>query len=317
MLCRLHTLFLAIAFLELIGLGSATRSSKRGLVYVPNSKHPDDGEIFVESGSDLTWYYNYGYAETDLYDNVSTLNFVPMLWGASDDDSTSTVFLDAVEKLLDNGRNITHVLAFNEPDGGHSTGGSNVPADLAASTWKRQIEPLRKKGVKVGAPAVTSAPTGFTWLQNFFTECAGECHPDFIPVHYYGNFEGLASHLGQVMATYPNMSEVWVTEFALAEEDLKTTQTFFNQSIEYLDRLTNITRYSYFGSFRSDVSNVGPNVAMLNQQGKLTDIGSWYLGGSATNVKPKGAAGRIGTFDGWTVVVMLAGLFHAGLFLAC
>lgn len=56
---------------------------------------------------------------------------------------------------------------------------------------------------------------------------------------------------------------------------------------------------------------------MLNQKGKLTDIGSWYLGGSATNVKPKGAAGRIGMFDGWTVVVVLAGLFHAGLFMMC
>lgn len=53
-----------------------------------------------------------------------------------------------------------------------------------------------------------------------------------------------------------------------------------------------VTHYSYFGSFRSDVSNVGPYSAMLTQSGKLTDIGSWYLGGVKTGNKPKGAASR-------------------------
>lgn len=58
---------------------------------------------------------------------------------------------------------------------------------------------------------------------------------------------------------------------------------------------SNLTHYSYFGAFRSDVSNVGPNAAMLTQDGKLTDIGSWYMGGVSTNNVPKGAGGRIQT----------------------
>jgi hypothetical protein len=70
----------------------------------------------------------------------------------------------------------------------------------------------------------------------------------------------------------------------------------------------NITRYSYFGSFRSDVSNVGPNAAMLTKDGKLTDIGSWYLGGVATNNKPS-AAGRVAVFAGWSGVVAAAGFW--------
>ena len=52
----------------------------------------------------------------------------------------------------------------------------------------------------------------------------------------------------------------------------------------------NVTRYSYFGAFRSDVSNVGPNAAMLTADGKLTDIGSWYMGGPATNNVPTSSA---------------------------
>lgn len=67
---------------------------------------------------------------------------------------------------------------------------------------------------------------------------------------------------------------------------LSDTQSFFNSSAEYFDRLTYVTHYSYFGSFRSSVSNVGPNAAMLDQNGKLTDMGSWYLGGPATGNVP-------------------------------
>ncbi len=49
---------------------------------------------------------------------------------------------------------------------------------------------------------------------------------------------------------------------------------------------SNVTHYSYFGSFRSFTSNVGVNVAMLTSNGSLTDIGSWYLGGNATGNIP-------------------------------
>ena len=66
-----------------------------------------------------------------------------------------------------------------------------------------------------------------------------------------------------------------------------------------------ITHYSYFGAFRSDVSNVGPNAAFLTQDGKLTDIGSWYLGGTATGKVPKGAARRNTVFAGANLIVAL------------
>jgi len=79
---------------------------------------------------------------------------------------------------------------------------------------------------------------------------------------------------------------MWITEYAYPNQTLSDTQDFFNQSTEYFDRLSYVERYSYFGAFRSPVSNVGPNVAMLTQNGQLTDIGSWYLGGAATNNIP-------------------------------
>ena len=293
---------------------------------MPNAKYPHDDSNWVSPTSDLTWYYNYGSSPSPAFDNTTKLEFVPMLWGAPQ-DSSDTTFLEDVQSQIKAGTNVSYVLTFNEPDASQN-GGSGVSAETAASTWQREVEPLKKQGVKLGAPAVTGAPSGFTWLQNFFTACNGNCSADFIPVHWYGNFEGLASHIGQVRSTYPNMS-IWVTEYADANDNLANTQSFYNQSAQYFDRIeyvvrfivvhafkwkltsmsSYITHYSYFGAFRSSYSNVGPNAAMLTQKGKLTSIGSWYLGGVATNNIPS-AAPRIGSsFTGLGILVVLSFAF--------
>ncbi len=84
---------------------------------------------------------------------------------------------------------------------------------------------------------------------------------------------------------FPNTS-MWITEYNLPDQDLNTTQGFYNTSAEYFDRLDYVERYSLFGAFRSAASNVGPNAAMLNNAGQLTDIGAWYLGRQETGIAP-------------------------------
>lgn len=83
-------------------------------------------------------------------------------------------------------------------------------------------------------------------------------------------------------------------------------------SVQTNDQHSYITHYSYFGSFRSDVSNVGPNAAMLTQKGKLTDIGSWYLGGVGTGNKPKGAASQKAIFAGAGLLIGLVCFWSIG-----
>lgn len=206
-------------------------SPKRGLAHVGDDIDPADNRLFDSSDSDLTWYYNW--AATPSTDLNSNLQFVPMLWGSGGSDT----FYDTVKSQIDSGANITWVLGFNEPDGCSGVyGASCLDASTAADIWIAQIEPLREDGVSLGGPAVTGAPDGFNWLQNFFTACAGQCHPDFLPIHFYGAFQGLADHIGQVNATYPNMT-FWVTEFAQPDpEDLEDAQMNFNQSIAFLDQ---------------------------------------------------------------------------------
>lgn len=210
------------------------KSSKRGLVHISDSATPIDDSIWTSSPSDLTWYYNYLETPSTVYESTS-LAFIPMLWGAPSTTS-DTSFLQSIKSQINNGSNITYVMSFNEPDGTSLTGGSDVDATTAAAVWKTNLEPLRKLNVSLGAPAVTGGSTGWTWLQEFFTACDGGCHPDFLPVHWYGSFDGLASHITEIFDVYPNMT-VWVTEFALTNATLADTQSFFNQSCEYFDGL--------------------------------------------------------------------------------
>jgi len=107
---------------------------------------------------------------------------------------------------------------------------------------------------------------------------------------------------------------MWITEYNLNNQDLKTTQSFYNMSAEYFDRLDFVERYSLFGAFRSDVSNVGPNGAMLSAGGNLTDIGAWYLGRQATGVQPaQGSAFR--SMVPQASMVLLSAAFAVAMFL--
>lgn len=325
-----------LALAASVALAAADSSSKRGLCFVPNKDFPSDNSIWDQRNSDLTWYYNYGPLPSPAYnDGSSSLEFVPMMWGVDSSNPKETSWLDQVTDLIDNeGANITHVLGFNEPDAPNSWGGSNVDPRVAARAWIANIEPLADRGIKLGLPGCTGGWGSLPWLRQFLGNCSDiisegrdrkrNCTWDFLPVHWYDNFEGLASHIGERRAEYVFFScilfllrhheplltdfffsffaarcrwpgvEIWITEYAYAHKPLEETQDFFNQTVEWFDSQDYIGRYSYFGAFRSDTSNVGPNAAFLNNDGDLTDIGAWYLGNDATGVDPEsGGVGAV------------------------
>lgn len=210
-----------------------------------------------------------------------------MIWGAPP-SLTDNQFFNNVMELIKEGRNITHVLGFNEPDGPWSQGGSNMSVVAAALAWKQEIAPLQKLGIKAGAPSITQR--GFSWLQEFAAPCSN-CTFDFIPLHWYGNFSGLQNHINTVHTarvellskivnemkligrSYPN-TKLWITEYAYDHVTLQQRQDFFNASASSFDTTDYIERYSYFGAMRSNVSHVGPNATMLTADGKLPSIGS-------------------------------------------
>ncbi|KAL9942896.1 hypothetical protein D7B24_005241 [Verticillium nonalfalfae] len=293
-----------LALLPLLPLSTAQSSSnKRGLCFIAETDFPSDHKIWMQDGSDISWYYNYGFRPSPTFADYTQeqLEYVPMMWGVDHKDLNKTEFKDAVIRMIDDeGRNITRVLGFNEPDMGFQYGGSDTPPALAARAWVANFIPLQERGIKVGLPAMTGQPYGLQWLHQFLGNCSdfisvGEdtkknCTYDFLPVHWYDNFEGLASHIGERIENFPNTS-IWVTEYAYAHQDLQPTEQFYNTTSDYFERVPDIGLYSYYGAFRSAASNVGPNVPFLNNAGELTDIGSWYLGVQAKGVKPQSAAG--------------------------
>ncbi len=214
--------------------GFPSTSPKRGLIYIPNSDFPDDYQVWVGEGTDLTWYYNYQGFPSRVYENYTSLEFIPMLWGAPG-STLDTTFLTNVTAQIEQGANITYAMGFNEPDTTSQSGGSDIDPQLAARLWKTNIEPLKKLNVTLGAPAVTGATSGFTWLSDFVEACDGGCTLDFIPIHWYGSFDGLASHIADVETAYPG-KKIWVTEFALDEAALNETQQFFETACEYFDK---------------------------------------------------------------------------------
>jgi hypothetical protein len=191
----------------------ALAASKRGLVFTPNKTHGTDNYVWTQKPSVLSWYYNYGASPSPVYGNLSQndFEFVPMLWGAPSDASDVT-FLNTVKQLISGGRNISHVMTFNEPDGPTAWGGSNVDPTMAAKVWMTNIVPLQEMGVKVGLPACTGGWGGIPWTNQFLGNCSEliskatggktkNCTYDFIPLHWYGNFGGLASHIGEYYST--------------------------------------------------------------------------------------------------------------------
>jgi hypothetical protein len=184
--------------------------------------------------------------------------------------------MSTVIALKNSGMNIRFVLGFNEPDGPFTEGGSQIDPVSAATRWLSDIEPLRAYNISLGAPAVTGSVRGLNWLQSFFTACNGSCHADFLPIHAYGGLDVLQWFANTTHANYPNMT-TWVTEYADNDQPLAATELDFTNSLNWLDSTPWINRYSYFGAFRSYVSNVGYNASLLDSCGNLTDIGDWYM----------------------------------------
>lgn len=178
-------------------LAQYPQSPKRGLASV-STLNPGDDQIFVKPNNGLTWYFNYGISLTSEYINLtqSDIEFVPMLWGAS--NTTGSSFLSNITSLIAHGRNITHALGFNEPDVNFTAGGSQISPDAAAASWILNFDPLRKMGIKVGAPVVYANESGFTWLDNFYTACQkrkSNCTADFMNIHCFGNISFVQSYL--------------------------------------------------------------------------------------------------------------------------
>lgn len=192
------------SLLALTGRSESTELTKRGLCYVPDSRTPEDDRIWTEQPRRLSWYYTYNSSPPEIFRRISQdeFEFVPMLWGAPTDVNDRS-FLNTVRGLAKDGIKISNVLTFNEPDMSEY-GGSNVSPSHGAQVWVNNILPLQKMGIRAGLPAPAGWEHGLPWLEQFLGNCSKiigvQCEYDFVTLHWYGPFEGLASHVGEYAA---------------------------------------------------------------------------------------------------------------------
>jgi hypothetical protein len=175
----------------------AAKSGKAGLAW-PNSVWvPMAG--FTNGNSTIDWlvsskpvitmlisrYYNW--APDPVIPNTRNplysvpFDFVPMLWAPN--STYLEPFLEAVANNFSD-VNLTpqrDILAFNEPN---QVGQADCTPQEAAQVWAQHLEPLKTQGYRLGSPAVTSAPDGMDWMQEWLRACNGSCNPDFIAVHW-------------------------------------------------------------------------------------------------------------------------------------
>jgi len=230
----------------------------------------------------VSWIYTWSAYSVQAASTIG-LDFVPMLWGSS----TASSF----ESQLNSGAfsNSTAVLGFNEPD---QSGQSNMSPGTAVSLWWQYINPLKSShGLRLGAPAVSSANSGLPWLQNFVSQCSG-CSIDFIPIHWYGsNPAYFQSYVQNIYNTFGK--PIWVTEFACVQYvssdpacDQNGVDTFLQQTVTWLYAQNYVERFAWFGAMRSVPSGIPSYDALLTSNGNsLSQAGSLYIS-IKSNVSP-------------------------------
>ncbi|KAF3920929.1 hypothetical protein ABW20_dc0100911 [Dactylellina cionopaga] len=248
-----------------------SKNPKRGLVFLYNNTYPNDYQRFTGSGNTLSWYYNYGQQPSSQLAQ-SQWEFVPMVWGK---DNAPRI-QGNIDKIKAAGGRVNYVIGFNEPEMPRKWGGSELTPAVAAQLWKQYLQPLAAQGIGLGTPGVSSSPSSFTWLSEFFDACSG-CTFKALCLHHYGHpASSLKQHLEKYHSRYPSLP-IWLTEFADSKDTLESTNLYMNQSLPILDSLAYIERYSIFGASRETISSVGPNAAFLDAKGNLKSIGQSYV----------------------------------------
>ncbi|KAJ3859580.1 hypothetical protein EV359DRAFT_50623 [Lentinula novae-zelandiae] len=215
-----------------------TVNAKRGIAF-SDTTTPD---LSNAANTVISWEYNW--AVTPPTNLPSGIAHVPMQWGQANIEAFENTVKEAGAKYVLASCTNNSLWGFNEPE---QLSQSNINATAAASLWQKYMNPLSASGIKIGAPAVSSAPEGKTWLDDFFSACDKKCKIDFLPLHWYGQgSQYFLGYLSDMHTAFPEYN-LWVTEFAdTTMNNEATVKSFLTDSIQKMDALSYVERYSWF-----------------------------------------------------------------------
>jgi hypothetical protein len=229
-----------------------------------------DGVGSALTDSKVSWYYNWTSAGITAPKGVQ---YVPMIWGADDANSTT---LASVKKLGGT------LLGFNEPDLADQ---SNVSVETALELWPK----LMATGLRLGSPAPSAGiATSESWFDQFMQGVESKGYRvDFIAAHWYGTDFTDPAAATAALKTYLQASyakyhkPIWLTEYALI--DFRGAQkypsqaqqvAFLKTSSVMLRSLSYLERYAWFQF--SPQTDGTEGTALYNEDGTQTTVGSTY-----------------------------------------
>jgi hypothetical protein len=148
--------------------------------------------VYVGDSVNASWYYNWGSGSESLDD----MEYVPMKWSGGDVSENNFIYK----------KNITHQLAFNEPDGSDQ-------ADMEVEDALRQYPKLLATGLRAGSPATTDG--GLSWLYEFMEKADSlNYRVDFVAVHWYKGCNTATQFYNWLKTVHENTGRpIWITEF--------------------------------------------------------------------------------------------------------
>ena len=195
----------------------------------------------------IAWYYNWGRGSYSYSANFEDLEYVPMIWGTSQDQNAS-VIQNKMQAAVNEGSK--YILGFNEPDMGGSGGGCNMPTNKVIGLWPNFLG----YNIKVGSPAY--AMWSDVSSSEFPTFMAGvENKVDFVCVHCYpANWDGGYSmaiwFLNHVVDdTYKRYHKpIWITEYSTSGDNITQsgTASFIEFLFPELDERDYVVRQAWF-----------------------------------------------------------------------
>lgn len=133
-------------------LPASTEAASRGLAWGTN----DNWGPAIAKGL-IQWYWHWQDGPNSKFNGK--LEFVPCYWGPKYNSQW------AARKNEMNANPPKALLAFNEPD---ISGQSNLDPQTAANLWMQEIQPWKKRGVRLGSPQIVYNQD---WLQTFMNAC--------------------------------------------------------------------------------------------------------------------------------------------------
>jgi hypothetical protein len=225
----------------------------------------------------VSWYYNWEQTETEPCSDGSGGVFVPMVWGHTGSEQSSSGIMSAVASFV--GKHQPYVMGFNEPD---NSSQSNIPVATAISLWPSFLNP----SIQVVSPATQANTTGQTWFSSFMDQVnSASLRVDVVGIHWYGWNSGSCESNASTLESYIKGIEkitgdrpIWITEWGCLHDSAPDTQTvvkFFQGAITMFAKHPRIRRYAWYPWSTNNELN--------NSDGSLTDLGKVFASEPATH----------------------------------